>query len=81
MRSGYFGSIQQLSLPDIPLKGNCSFRVLVLLDGTDYKLSNNNKTCSRKLAVPGNCCIYTCNKYNVSIFFHAGAKWLSECIV
>ena len=54
LRSGYFGSRQQLSIPDLPLKGNCSFRVSVLLDGTDYKWNNNNKTCSRKLAVPGN---------------------------
>ncbi|XP_065912639.1 striated muscle preferentially expressed protein kinase-like isoform X2 [Dysidea avara] len=52
LRSGYFGSRQQLSIPDLPLKGNCSFRVSVLLDGTDYKWNNNNKTCSRKLAVP-----------------------------
>ena len=79
MRSGYFESRQQLLIADLPLMGYCSFRVPVLLDGNDYKWSNN-RTCSRKL-VPGNCCIYTCNKYNVSIFFHAGAKWLSECIV
>ncbi|XP_065912633.1 hemicentin-1-like isoform X3 [Dysidea avara] len=54
LRNGYFGPKQQLSIPDLPLKGNCSFRVSVLLDGTDYKWSNNNnnKTCSRKLAVP-----------------------------
>ena len=52
LRSGYFGQRQQLLVPDLPLKGNCTFIVTVLVDGTKYKLSSN-KTCSRHLARSG----------------------------
>ena len=52
LRSGYFDPRQQLAIPDLPLTGNCSFIVSVLIDGIDYRLSNN-KTCSRMLSEPG----------------------------
>ena len=53
LRSDYFTSRQQLSIPDLPLKGNCSFRVSVLLDGTDYIWTKKDANCTRNLAEPG----------------------------
>ena len=48
----YFQSEPTLEINGVPLNGNCSFRVMVLVKGHVYRWSNY-ETCIRNLSSPG----------------------------